>query len=274
MKLEFTKMHGLGNDMIVIDSLRNGFRPAPEQARKLCDRRFGIGADQILVLLPSASADFRMVTINADGSEVEMCGNGVRCLARYLHDRGLTKQNPLAIETLAGTIRPELRRESVRVDMGEPIFEASQVPVRGSGKIQNVMLSIDDNPLRISALSMGNPHCVVPVEDVAAVPLEELGPRLERHPWFPKRANVEFVQVLARDHLQVRVWERGTGVTLACGTGACAAAVAMMDQELCEREVTVSLPGGDLEIEWDPAGNHVFMTGPAVEVFTGEIGIE
>ncbi len=276
MQLQFTKMHGLGNDMIVINSLRGGFVPAPQQARFLCERRFGIGADQILVLLPSKKADFIMRIFNADGSEVEMCGNGIRCLALYIRDRGLSKKNPLAIETLAGIIRPEIAGKKVRVDMGEPVFEPAKVPVkvRGKRKVKDEVLRIDDDSFRMSAVSMGNPHCVIPVENVDAVPLAVIGPRIEHHPCFPRRTNVEFVQVLSRARLKVRVWERGAGATLACGTGACAAAVGMMDLGRAGRRVTVTLPGGDLEIKWDQKTNHVWMTGPAVEVFNGTINLK
>lgn len=273
MKIEFTKMHGLGNDVIVIDSLDSGFVPDQGEARFLCKRRLGVGADQVLVLLPSQTADFQMKIINADGSEVEMCGNGIRCLAKYIHDRGISDKNPLEIETLAGIIRPELLGEMVRVDMGEPVFDADKVPVKGEGKISDEAIMVDDHVFRMSAVSMGNPHCVIQVEDVEGVPLSDLGPRLEHHPWFPNRTNVEFVQVLDRARLKVRVWERGAGETLACGTGACAAAVAMIDMDRAERELTITLPGGDLEIKWDRQTNAVWMTGPALEVFCGEVEI-
>ncbi len=273
MKLEFTKMHGLGNDMIVINSLESGFLPTNEQARALCDRRLGVGADQALILLPSENADFKMLIFNNDGSEVEMCGNGIRCLARYLADRGLSDQNPLTIETLAGPIKPEIVGDLVRVDMGEPIFEAAEIPVQGEGKIINKLMPVDGEAFNVSAVSMGNPHCVIKVDEADKIPLEVFGPMVERHPWFPNRVNAEFVQVIDRGHLRARVWERGAGITLACGTGACAAGVAMMDLDHVDRKVIVSLPGGDLEIEWDQANNHVWMTGPAVEVFQGVIEI-
>jgi len=276
LQLRFTKMHGLGNDMIVIDSLGGGFVPTPGQARFLCDRRRGVGADQILVLLPSNKADFIMRIFNADGSEVEMCGNGIRCLALYIRDRGLSAKNPLAIETLAGIIRPEIVGKLVRVDMGKPVFDPAKVPVkiRGQRKVKDTVLRVDDDTFRMSAVSMGNPHCVIPVDDVDAVPLSTIGPRIEHHPWFPKRTNVEFVEAISRTRLKVRVWERGAGATLACGTGACAAAVGMMDLGKAGRKVTATLPGGDLEIRWDRKTNHVWMTGPAVEVFNGSINLK
>ena len=282
MKLEFAKMHGLGNDMIVINSLSSGFAPTEGQARFLCDRRLGVGADQVLVLLPSATADYRMRIFNRDGSEVEMCGNGIRCLALYLHERGLSDKDPLAIETLAGVIRPERRGDLIRVDMGAPIFAAERIPIvtpvarihalsAGESKVRDEVIEVDDDKFRMSAVSMGNPHCVIKVERVDEVPLEVLGPKLEHHPWFPQRTNVEFVQVEDRGRLKVRVWERGAGATLACGTGACAAGVAMMDLGLVLREVVVVLPGGELAIAWDAVTNRVFMTGPAAFVFDGDI---
>jgi len=274
MKLEFTKMHGLGNDMIVIDSLDNGFAPSTEQAQLLCDRRLGIGADQILLLLPSEAADYKMLIFNSDGSEVEMCGNGIRCLARYIRDRGISDKNPLEIETLAGIIKPELKGDLVRVDMGEPAFDPEKIPAHGDGKLQDIMIRVNGDTFKMSAVSMGNPHCVIAVDNVDEVPLGELGPRIEHHAWFPNRANVGFVQIIDRAHLKVRVWERGAGATLACGTGACAAAVVIADLGRADRKVTVTLPGGDLEIEWDKDTNHVWMTGPALEVFRGVINIQ
>jgi len=271
MGLDFTKMHGLGNDMIVINSLDTGFIPEADQAVCMCRRRFGIGADQILVLLPSEPADFRMVILNSDGSEVEMCGNGIRCLARYIKDRGLSDKSVLDIETLAGVIKPQVLGTMVKVDMGTPEFDASRIPVKGDGKVSRARFIIEDDTFYISAVSMGNPHCVVQVDAVEEVPLSIVGPLIEKHPWFPNRTNVEFVQVLSRDHIKVRVWERGAGATLACGTGACAAAVIMADLGETERDLTVSLPGGDLKIRWDEETDRVFMSGPAEEVYNGVI---
>ena len=282
MKLEFTKMHGLGNDMIVIDSLAAGWVPSPEQARFLGDRRRGVGADQMLILLPSTTADFRMRIFNQDGSEVEMCGNGIRCLARYIHARGLSAQNPLAIETLAGIIRPERQGDQVRVNMGAPVFAAEKIPIAADPavggtrtlpgeRLRDRVIEVDELRFHMSAVSMGNPHCVIPFASVAEVPLEVWGPKLEHHPWFPRRANVEFVEVIDRGHLKVRVWERGAGATLACGTGACAAAVVMIDLGLADPDLVVSLPGGDLAISWQPPAGPVFMTGPATFVFEGVI---
>jgi diaminopimelate epimerase len=271
-------MHGLGNDMIVVDGRGSGFTPTADQARYICDRRRGVGADQMLILLPSSSADFKMRIFNQDGSEVEMCGNGIRCLALYIHERGISASNPLEIETLAGVIRPERRDGMVRVDMGEPVFDPEKIPVSpelaraaGNGKIQNCPIEAGGHHFVMSAVSMGNPHCVIPVDDVDGIPLETIGPLFEHHPWFPKRTNVEFTQVVDRGHLRVRVWERGAGATLACGTGACGAAVALMDLGRADRRVIVALPGGNLDIEWDQATNRVFMTGPAVFVFDATI---
>ncbi len=273
MRLDFTKMHGLGNDMIVINSLDTGFVPSSEQASSMCRRRLGIGADQVLVLLPSDKADFQMRIRNADGSEVEMCGNGIRCLAKYIHDRAISEKGPIEIETLAGIIRPEIMGELVRVDMGEPVFDPHKVPVKADSKVKQEPIRAGDHELAMSALSMGNPHCVIEVDRVDQAPLLELGPLLEKHELFPNRTNVELVEVLSPGHIKLRVWERGAGATMACGTGACAAAVAMMDLGLAERKVTASLPGGDLEIEWDEKDGRVWMTGPAQEVFSGHLDI-
>jgi len=272
MKLTFWKMHGLGNDFIVLDSRRSGYVPDSATAARLCHRHFGIGADQILALLRSKVADYRMVILNSDGGEVEMCGNGIRCLALFLRQRRISRKRRFRIETLAGIIAPEIIGKQVRVDMGEPVFEPSRIPVGLTEAPLNRLLEVDGNRFFITALSMGNPHCVIPVDDVEGVPLPQLGPRFERHPWFPRRTNVEFVQGLSRRHLKVRVWERGAGETLACGTGACAVLVAMVKLGQAERKATVSLPGGDLEIEWAKS-NHVLMTGPAEMVFQGSIEI-
>jgi diaminopimelate epimerase len=276
MKLTFWKMHGLGNDFIVLDSRTSGYVPKAAVAARLCRRRFGIGADQILVLLRSEVADYRMVILNSDGGEVEMCGNGIRALALFLRRRRISRKRRFRIETLAGIIAAEViggpASGRVRVDMGEPIFEPSRIPVALDQAPLNRLMEVEGNRFYITAVSMGNPHCVIPVDRVEGVPLAEFGPRLEHHPWFPKRTNVEFVQVLSRRHLKVRVWERGAGITLACGTGACAVLVAMVKLGQAERKATVSLPGGDLQIEWAKS-NHVLMTGPAEMVFQGSVEI-
>jgi len=279
MKMPFTKMHGLGNDFIVIDRRTLQLDDLPGLAPRLCERRFGIGADQILLLDKSDIADFRMSIFNADGSEVEMCGNGIRCLAKYIWDRKLSTKNILEIETLAGVIRPEKAGDLVRVDMGEPVFEAERIPVNiqnSEFRIQNsekkmiidYPLQIDDREFKVTCVSMGNPHAVIVVDNVSDFPVAVYGPEIEYHQMFPKRANVEFIRVLDPSEIEMRVWERGSGETMACGTGASAVAVAAHLKKLTGRTVTVHLVGGDLIIDW-AADNRVYMTGPAVEVFEG-----
>lgn len=273
-------MEGAGNDFIFINAMKENIDLSKAQAQKLCDRHFGIGADQILIVRPSGTSDFKMDIINADGGVVEMCGNGIRCFAKYVRDNGLTQKAKLDVETLAGVIRPEIIENHsknsaltlwVKVDMGEPILEGKQIPVDTSGKV--IKYNLEDSPYPITCVSMGNPHCVMFVGDVREAPVFELGRVLEHHSFFPKRTNVEFVEVQDRKNLKMRVWERGTGETLACGTGACATAVAGVLTNKSDRNVTVHLKGGDLEISWDEKTNHVFMTGPATTVFEGEISI-
>ncbi|MEW6675923.1 MAG: diaminopimelate epimerase [Nitrospirota bacterium] len=283
--MNFTKMHGLGNDFILIDCRIQGVKGSRIQelkdselgdlSRQLCHRRFGIGADQMLLLYPSNIADFRMRIFNADGIEVEMCGNGIRCLARYIWDRNLSDKNTLHIETLAGIIRPEKAGEMVKVDMGEPILEPEKIPVsslvtRHSSLIIDYPLKIDDKVFNITCVSIGNPHTIIVVDNLSNLPLPYYGPMIENHPMFPKRTNVEFIELLNPAEIKMRVWERGSGETMACGTGASAAAVALNIKGLIGRKVTVHLLGGDLFIEW-AEDNHVYMTGPAVEVFEGII---
>jgi diaminopimelate epimerase len=271
MPLSFWKMQGLGNDFIVLDSRKTRFVPRPVQVRAWSDRHFGIGADQTLVLLPSTRAEFRMRIFNADGSEAEMCGNGIRCVARFIHIRKISQKKKLKIETRAGIFTPEIRGRSVRVDMGKPVFAPDKIPCTLPAPVLSRPFEVDGNRFEITVLSMGNPHCVIPVDFVSGVPLEHIGPLIEHHPIFPQRVNVEFVQVLDRAHLKVRVWERGTGETLACGTGAAAAAVACAKAGLSDTKVAVSLPGGELKIEWHKETSIVFMTGPAQMVFHGKI---
>jgi len=291
MKIHFTKMHGLGNDFILINCSDEVCPSDLETfSRRLCDRRFGIGADQLLLLYPSDKADFKMRILNADGSEVEMCGNGIRCLAKYIWDRNLSDKDILNIETIAGIIRPEKAGDLVRVDMGEPIFEPEKIPVNISSKFkvqsskgknlklktQNSNLIIDypleiaDKEFKITCVSMGNPHAIIVVDDVESFPVTYYGPMIEKHSLFPKKTNVEFIEVPAGDEIKMRVWERGSGETMACGTGASAVAVASNIKGLSSRNVTVHLLGGDLLIEW-AVNNHVYMTGSAVEVFEGII---
>jgi diaminopimelate epimerase len=289
MKIEFTKMHGLGNDFILIDCRETEMPNLSGLSTRLCDRRFGIGADQLLTLSPSRVADFRMGIFNADGSEVEMCGNGIRCLAKYIWDRGLSEKRVVQVETLAGMIRPERVNGLVRVDMGEPILDPEKIPVDvhqwsavssrqsrpGAGNQKSIIdypLQVGDREFRITCVSMGNPHAVILANNLSEFPVAYYGPAIEHHALFPKRTNVEFIEVLNRSEIRMRVWERGAGETLACGTGACAAAVAAHLQGLTERSVTIHLTGGDLSVDW-ARDNHLSMTGPAVEVFRGTIDL-
>ena len=269
MKLNFTKMQGLGNDFMVVNCLEENCPDLAKQAARLCDRRFGIGCDQLLVIRPSERADFKMEIYNNDGGQVEMCGNGIRCVAKYLIAHGATTKNELAIETLAGIIRPRIVDNMVEVDMGEPILEAKDIPTTLDGKVFNRPLQVEGHNLEITCVSMGNPHCVIFVDDVASAPVTTLGPILEKHPLFPKRTNVEFVQILGPGELKMRVWERGAGETLACGTGACASLVAAVITGRAQREAVLHLNGGDLQVRWSEKNNRVYMTGPGEEVFTG-----
>lgn len=271
--LKFTKMHGLGNDFMVVDCLEGqcpDFRPL---ARAWANRRFGIGFDQMLIIRPSEQADFKMEILNSDGSEVEMCGNGIRCVARYLHSHGATSKREMSIETQGGLIRPRLLGDLVEVDMGEPILQGPDIPVRLPGKVIQHSLNLEDQNFSITCVSMGNPHCVIFVDDVQSFPVSHWGPLIERHELFPNRINVEFIQVLDPTHLRMRVWERGSGETLACGTGACASLVAAVLNGFSEREAVLHLQGGDLQIRWSEQNNRVYMTGPAEEVYSGEISL-
>lgn len=276
--MRFTKMHGLGNDYIVIDDRA---RKIPERrlsrlAREMSDRHFGIGSDGIILILPSKTADFRMRMFNSDGSEAEMCGNGIRIFARYLYDHRLTRKTELAIETLAGIIRPKLqvrsgKVRSVTVDMGPPRLERSEIPMKGRpGRVINEPLEVLGERLLVTSVSMGNPHCVTFVDNAERFPVDRFGPVIEHHELFPRRTNVEFVQVVSPTELRMRVWERGAGETLACGTGASASAVAAHLTGRAGRKVVLHLRGGDLKVSWDEKTDHVFITGPAEEVFTGD----
>lgn len=283
--LKFTKMHGLGNDYVYVDCTREvpaGFMEnLPEIARRVSHRHFGVGSDGLVLILPSRVADFRMRMFNADGSEAEMCGNAIRCVGKYLYDYGLTAKTSLTIETLAGVKELELvvnpdrnQVKLVRVDMGEPVLEPRRIPVAAEGQaLVDVPVPLEGETYRITAVSMGNPHAVIFVEDVAAFPVGQVGPRLEHHPLFPNRVNVEFVQVLGDGNLKMRVWERGAGETMACGTGACAALVAAVLNGLAPRAARVQLLGGDLLVEWSTVNNRIYMTGPAVKVFDGEMAL-
>ncbi|MEO0947837.1 MAG: diaminopimelate epimerase [Cyanobacteria bacterium J06641_5] len=279
MAIEFTKYHGLGNDFILIDN-RHSARPVltAEQAQKLCDRHFGIGGDGVIFALPPESdTDYTMRIYNSDGSEPEMCGNGIRCLARFIAALESTTEDKKTyrIHTLAGTIMPQLLPNGlVRVDMGEPILAAEKIPTALGAPTEKVVarpLEVAGQSWPVTCVSMGNPHCITFVADVAAIALETLGPQFEHHAAFPQRINTEFVQVVRRDYLKMRVWERGAGATLACGTGACALVVAAVLNDLANRTCTVELPGGNLEIEWSEANNRVYMSGPAERVFAGTL---
>lgn len=273
-KINFVKMHGLGNDFILIDCIKQNL-PEPEKfAINYCNRRFGIGADQLLLLSSSAKADFKMRIFNADGSEVEMCGNGIRCFAKYIWDRGLSSKEILEVETLAGTIKPKKIGELVQVDMGKPEFSPSKIPVDSNGeRAFDLLLEVSGWHTKLNCLSMGNPHAVIFLdEEPKNFAVTKYGPLIENHPIFPKRTNVEFAYVKNPTEIIMRVWERGAGETLACGTGACATAVAAMIKGFTKNKVTVHLLGGDLIIEWADNG-HVYMTGPAEEVFEGTVKV-
>lgn len=272
MKLKFTKMHGLGNDFVVLDLRKTKIPNISRAVKRISDRRFGIGFDQALVLKDSGKGDFRMDIYNNDGARVEMCGNGIRCLASYIWSRRLSNKKRLDIETLAGIIRPEKDGALVRVDMGEPVLEGRRIPAAADGLIKDRPLKAADRTFKITCVSMGNPHCVIFVNDVDAFPVSRYGPVIEKDRFFPKKTNVEFIQVLSRTRLKMRVWERSSGETLACGTGASASAVAAHLKGFTGRKVTIQLLGGRLKIEWARDG-HVYMTGPAEEVFTGEISL-
>ncbi|MCX6356411.1 MAG: diaminopimelate epimerase [Candidatus Aureabacteria bacterium] len=273
MKIPFVKMQALGNDFILLDCLKQVHQIHPEFVRIMCDRRKGIGADQMLHLSPSKAADYKMRVYNADGGEVEMCGNGIRCLARYLVARGLAGTGELRIETRAGIIKPRVDGALVTVDMGRPELEGQKIPVRLNGIVVDREVNIGGSVQRITCVSMGNPHCVIFVDELDRFPVVQIGPMFERDHLFPQRVNVEFVRVISRDRIAMRVWERGTGETMACGTGACAAVVASCLNKKTDPEVTVGLPGGELRVNWAD-DDHVFMSGPADEVFHGEIDVE
>jgi diaminopimelate epimerase len=276
MKIRFTKMHGLGNDFVVIDAVRQNFVPTTGQAQWLADRHFGIGCDQILVVEPAQNeqADFRYRIFNADGGEVEQCGNGARCFVRFVHEQGLTAKHDLRVETMAGLIAPRLEANGqVTVDMGMPRFVPADIPFLTETDELVQALEFAGRSADITAVSMGNPHAVQVVENVDIAPVGRDGPLIEAHPRFPKRVNAGFMEVVDRHGIRLRVYERGTGETLACGTGACAAVVAGIRRGLLDSPVRVATRGGELQIAWGGMGQSVLMTGPAVTVFTGEVEI-
>lgn len=275
--MKFTKMQGLGNDYIYVDCTRETLENPSDIAKKVSDRHFGIGSDGLVLILPSQVADFRMRMFNSDGSESEMCGNAIRCVGKYVYDNGMTDKNLVNIETLAGikvlTLTAQNGKvELVRVDMGEPILVPRDVPVASDREsFISEPVTIDGREFKVTAVSMGNPHAVSYIEDVDNFPLAQIGPKMETNSLFPRKVNAEFVQVIDRKNLKMRVWERGAGETLACGTGACAVLVSSVLNNLSDRAATIKLLGGDLLIEWSEKDNHVYMTGPAVKVFEGEI---
>ncbi len=277
MRLPFTKMHGQGNDFVVIDGVRRAVALTRDQVRAIADRHFGIGCDQLLLVEKPQSADndFRYRIWNSDGGEVEQCGNGARCFARFVLDQGLTSRREMRVETASGVITPRVEASGlVTVDMGPPRFDPAEIPFITPGVQPTYTLYIEGAPVELSVLSMGNPHAVQVVADAERAPVATQGPLIEHHPAFPQRVNAGYMQVLARDHVMLRVWERGAGETLACGTGACAAAVAGIRRGLLDGEVRVTTHGGDLAIRWPGASLPVMMTGNAVHVFDGEIEIQ
>jgi len=274
MKLKFTKMHGLGNDFVVLDGVRQKITLTPAQLRFLADRNFGVGCDQILLVEKpgQTGVDFRYRIFNADGSEVEQCGNGARCFVRFVHEQGLTEKREIKVETKSGIISPRLEADgNVTVDMGKPVFAPDRIPFVSPTDAVIQPLQVGDQEVAITAVSMGNPHAVQVVEDVDTAPVAIQGPMIESHPRFPQRVNAGFLQVVDRHSVRLRVYERGAGETLACGTGACAAVVAGISRDLLDSPVRVSTRGGELSIAWNGPGTPVHMTGPAVTVFSGEI---
>lgn len=275
--MKFTKMHGCGNDYVYINLFEEKVDNPEKLSKAVSDRHFGVGSDGLILIGPSDKADFRMRIYNADGSEAEMCGNGIRCVAKYVYDHKLTDQTEISVETGAGIKYLKLTAEQgkvsqVRVDMGEPILKPDLIPVQAEGdKVVDEPVTVAGKEWRMTCVSMGNPHAVVFVDDVSSFPLETYGPEFENHSRFPKRINTEFVQVISRNEASMRVWERGSAETWACGTGTCASVMACILNNRTDNEVLVHLRGGDLTITYEPESNHIFMTGPATEVFSGEL---
>lgn len=277
--MKFTKMQGLGNDYVYVNCFEEKIENPPAVARYVSDRHFGIGSDGLIMINPSEVADFEMEMYNADGSRGEMCGNGIRCVAKYVYDYGLTDKTKISVETLGGIKYLDLTVKDgkvvlVKVDMGKPELKSDLIPIISENeKVIDEPIEVDGQVYHMTGVSMGNPHTVIYVDDVKNLDLEKIGPKFENHERFPKRINTEFVHCIDRNTVEMRVWERGSGETLACGTGACAVAVASILNNLTDTRVTVKLLGGDLQIEWDREKNHVFMTGPAKVVFDGVIDI-
>ena len=275
--MKFTKMHGIGNDYVYVNCFEESVKDPVEVSKFVSERHFGIGSDGLILISPSAIADFRMNIYNADGSQAEMCGNGIRCVAKYVYDYGLTDKTEISVETLAGIKYLRLQVEngkvaSVEVNMGAPILEPKEIPVAvEKSPVVNVPVEVKGKIYHMTCVSMGNPHAIIFMNNVKDLDIEAIGPYFENHTVFPKRTNTEFVEVLDRNTVNMRVWERGSDETLACGTGACATTVACILNDKTENEVTVHLLGGDLKIRWDREANQVYMTGPATVVFDGEI---
>lgn len=275
--IKFTKMQGLGNDYVYIDAINQKIENESSLAQIISNRHFGIGSDGLILICSSEIADFKMRMFNSDGSEAEMCGNGIRCVGKFVYDKGLTNKTTLKIETLAGVKELKLnlkegKVDTVRVDMGEPILEAEKIPVVSSEKMaKNLKLEIEEREFNFTCVSMGNPHAITFIENVENFEVEKYGSKIEVNKRFPKKTNVEFIKIVNKEYIKMRVWERGAGETLACGTGACASVVAGIINNLIERKVTVELLGGILEIEWNKEDNHIYMTGPAVTVYEGEL---
>ena len=275
--IKFTKMQGLGNDYVYIDAINQNIENMSSLAKFVSDRHFGIGSDGLILICKSDIADFKMRMFNSDGSEAEMCGNGIRCVGKFVYDKGLTNKTTLAIETLAGikTLKlntKEGKVETVKVDMGEPILDPEKIPVISDEKpVKNLLLKAEDKEFKFTCVSMGNPHAITEVEETEKFDVEKYGKVLEVNKAFPNKTNVELIKVLDKEHIKMRVWERGAGETLACGTGACATAVACYLNGKTNRKVEVELLGGKLYIEWNEKDNHIYMTGPAVTVFEGVV---
>ena len=283
MKIDFIKMEGLGNDFIILDDRDTKieqYENYPALAKKLCSRHFGIGADGIILILESSDHDIKFRIYNSDGSQAQMCGNGMRCFAKYLYEKKMIGKKAIRVDTKAGTVIPEVitddkdQVQSVRVDMGEPVLLCRDIPFKsGNKKAVDEPLAAGDKEYRITAVSMGNPHAVIFVDDVKKVDIVKIGQLIENHERFPEKTNVEFIEVVNKSELKMKVWERGAGITLACGTGACAALVAAHLTGRASQKAIVHLDGGDLDIHWDKASNHIFKTGPATKVFDGRIRI-